>query len=289
MDARDRLLARLQNPAIIPSFAPHDVFTAQVLAAEGIELLFAGGFGTAASRLGVPDLGLLTLSEMAAAVRALCAAVPVPVIADGDTGHGDLPQVVRTVSEFEQAGAAGVLLEDQQFPKRCGHFVGKQVVPADEMCRKLEVALAARRDPRFRIVARTDARSVEGLDAAIQRAKRYADVGADWCFVEAPQSAEELCRIAAEVPRPQLANLLIGGQTPILSLAELESMGFRVAVYPIETLLATGAAVRRLARQLLRDGQLASDRGEMLSFADVKELLGLSAWLAGRDGRRSSQ
>src|ERR1700674_494980 len=163
----------LGRPGIIRSLGAHDVFTARLVEAAGVETVFIGGFGTSASLLGLPDVGFLTLTEMADAVRRMALRVRIPVVADGDTGHGDLHNVVRTVREFEQAGAAGILLEDQVTPKRCGHFQGKQVIPAGEMVLKLKAALAARKDPGFVIIARTDARAVEGLDAAIDRANRY--------------------------------------------------------------------------------------------------------------------
>src|SRR5262249_30044314 len=152
------------------------VFTARLIEAAGLETVFIGGFGTSASLLGLPDVGFLTLTEMADAIRRMAQRVGIPVVADGDTGHGDLHNVARTVREFEAAGAAGVLLEDQAAPKRCGHFQGKQVIPVEEMCLKLQAALDARRDPDFVIIARTDARAVEDIDSAIQRVNRYADV-----------------------------------------------------------------------------------------------------------------
>src|SRR5262249_36621231 len=179
-----RLRELLQGPTVIRSLGAHDVFTARLIEAAGLETVFIGGFGVAASTLGLPDVGLLTLTEMAEAGRRHAQRVAIPVVADGDTGHGDLHNVVRTVREFERAGAAGILLEDQVTPKRCGHFQGKQVIPPGEMVLKLKAALDARDDPDFVIIARTDARAVEGIDAAIERANRYGDTGADVCFIE---------------------------------------------------------------------------------------------------------
>src|SRR6266852_2823761 len=170
---RRRFRELLQKPGIIRSLGAHDVFTARLIESAGLETVFIGGFGTSASLLGLPDVGFLTLTEMAAAVRRMALRVRIPVVADGDTGHGDLHNVVRTVREFEQAGAAGILIEDQVSPKRCGHFQGKQVIPVEEMVLKLRAALGARRNPDFVLVARTDARAVEGLDAAVERANRY--------------------------------------------------------------------------------------------------------------------
>jgi 2-methylisocitrate lyase-like PEP mutase family enzyme len=191
--ATTRQLRQLLNsPGVIRSLGAHDVLTARLIEAAGLETVFLGGFGTSANLLGLPDVGLITLTEMAGAVRRMALRVGIPVVADGDTGHGDLHNVVRTVREFERAGAAGVLLEDQVTPKRCGHFAGKQVIPADEMVLKLHAALGARTDPDFVIVARTDARAVEGIDGAIERANRYGAAGADVCFIEAPESRKEL-------------------------------------------------------------------------------------------------
>ncbi len=242
-------------------------------------MLFLGGFGVSASVFGWPDVGLVTLSEMTEAVRRMVSRISIPLVADGDTGHGDLHNVARTVRDFEQAGAAGILLEDQVSPKRCGHFAGKQVIPADEMLGKLRVALDARRDPDFVIFARTDARAIEGLDAAIERACRYGELGADVCFVEAPRSREELARIGREVPYPQLANMLLGGATPILGADELQQLGFKIMVDPVATLLAAGASVRKLASTLLDQGRVDSLADDLLSFDDVKQSLGLSEFL----------
>src|SRR6516225_11958312 len=249
-----RLRELLQQPGIIRSLGAHDVFTARLIEAARLETVFLGGFGTSASLLGLPDVGFITLSEMADAVRRMALRVGIPVVADGDTGHGDLHNVVRTVREFERAGAAGVLLEDQVTPKRCGHFAGKQVIPADEMVLKLHAALGARTDPDFVIVARTDARAVEGIDGAIERANRYGAAGADVCFIEAPESRKELERIPREVRYPLLVNMLTGGVTPILSVDELERLGYKIVVCPIESLLVTGAAVQRLINALLTRG-----------------------------------
>ncbi len=280
MTTARKLRELLARPGLIKSLAPHDVFTARLLEQAGFELLFLGGFGVSASVFGWPDVGLVTLSEMTEAVGRMASRIGIPLVADGDTGHGDLRNVARTVRDFEQAGAAGILLEDQVSPKRCGHFAGKQVISLDEMCRKLETALESRRDEDFVIFARTDARAVEGLDAAIARARRYGELGADVCFVEAPRSTEELQRIAREVPFPQLANMLLGGVTPILGANELEELGFKIMVDPVATLLATGAVIRSLAHTLQEKGRLDSIATEMLSFGEVKQVLGLSEFVS---------
>jgi 2,3-dimethylmalate lyase len=268
----------LFQPGIIRSLAPHDAFTARVMEQAGLPLLFLGGFGASASSFGLPDLGLLGLAEMAEAARRITSAVRIPVIVDGDTGYGAIPNVLRTVREFERAGAAGMLLEDQVFPKRCGHFAGKHVVPVGEMLDKLRAALDARCDHNFVLIARTDARAVEGLDAAIERAQRYAEVGADVIFVEAPQSEAELTRIAREIAKPQLANMLVGGVTPILSADELERLGFKIVVSPVESLAITAFAVRELADAMRHDGRVDKLAAKMLPFGKLKQLLGVDEW-----------
>jgi 2-methylisocitrate lyase-like PEP mutase family enzyme len=275
MSATLQLRKLLAGPGIIRSLGAHDVFTARLVEAAGLETVFIGGFGTSASMLGLPDVGFLTLTEMADAVRRMAMRVNIPVVADGDTGHGDLHNVVRTVREFERAGAAGILLEDQVTAKRCGHFQGKQVIPAEEMVLKLRAAQQARGDSNFVIVARTDARAVEGIDAAIARANRYGAAGADVCFIEAPESRAELERIPREVRYPLLVNMLTGGVTPILSVDELQQLGYKIVVCPIESLLVTAAAVKRLIDALVQRGRIDLPAADMITFAEVKHLLGL--------------
>lgn len=275
MTATQRLRQLLKAPGVIRSLGAHDVFTARLVEAAGLETVFIGGFGTSASMLGLPDVGFLTLTEMADAVRRMAQRVSIPVVADGDTGHGDLHNVARTVREFERAGAAGVLLEDQVSPKRCGHFQGKQVIPVEEMVLKLRTALDARRDPDFVIIARTDARAVEGIDAAIARVNRYGAAGADVCFIEAPESRPELERIPREVKYPLLVNMLTGGVTPILTVDELGKLGYKIVVCPIESLLITATAMQKLIAALLQRGRVDLPAGEMMTFAEIKKLLGL--------------
>jgi 2-methylisocitrate lyase-like PEP mutase family enzyme len=281
-----RLRELLAGPNAIRSLGAHDVFTARLIENAGLETVFLGGFGTSASMLGLPDVGLITMTEMADAVRRMAQRVSIPVVADGDTGHGDLHNVVRTVREFERAGAAGILLEDQVTPKRCGHFEGKQLISADEMVLKLRAAQMARRDADFVIIARTDARAVEGIDPAIARANRYGAAGADVCFIEAPDNKVELERIPREVRYPLLVNMLSGGVTPILPVADLQRLGYKIVVCPIETLLVAGTAIRNLIDALLKNGRCDLPANEMMTFAEVKKLLGLDEVLGVRDALR---
>ena len=275
-----RLRELLAQPEIIRSFAPHDVFTAIVLEGIGIETLFLGGFGVSASLLGLPDVGLTTLTEMTEAVRRMADRISVPLIADGDTGHGNLHNVARTVREFERAGAAGILLEDQTSPKRCGHFEGKAVIAPEAMLDRLRTALDARSDPDFVIISRTDARAVEGFDSAVERANRYGEAGSDLCFVEAPQSQQELELLPELVPYPQLANMLPGGATPVLSASELQELGFRIVVDPISTLAATAQIVKQLGQTMLSEGRVDTLADRMSSFGEIKQLLELNRFLS---------
>tara|TARA_Y100001934_G_C12377337_1_gene789979 strand:+ start:4176 stop:5066 length:891 start_codon:yes stop_codon:yes gene_type:complete len=273
----------LGRSSIVRSMGVHDVFSALIAEQEGIELLFLGGFGASASLLGLPDLNLITQTEMAEAVRRMSARLDVPLIADGDTGHGDLHQVQRTVELFETAGASGIILEDQAAPKRCGHFDDKQIIPVKDMVMKIKAAVAARSSPEFVIFARTDARQVNGLADAIDRVNRCCDAGADVAFVEAPESRTELEEIAERVKHPLFANMPTGGVTPILSAEELEQLGYRIVVLPIETLLVTGTAVRGLARAWREKGSVDNFLSDDMTFAEVKRLLGVERFLKLRD------
>jgi len=261
----------------------HDVLTAVLMERAGFEVAFLGGFGASASLCGLPDLNLLGIAEMAQAVRRMARRVSIPVIADGDTGHGEIPHVERCVAEFEGAGAAGILLEDQVFPKRCGHFDGKAVISADEMVLKLRAALAVRDDDDLVLVARTDAREPEGLDAAIDRINRYCEAGADIAFIEAPLTRDEIETVARRVPYPKFANMLSFGKTPLLTADELEQLGYKFVVAPIESLLVAAKAIERLAKTFLREGTARDLDDEMFTFAEIKDILGVDRTLARRD------
>lgn len=274
-----RALRRLlKRKGIVRSLGVHDVFTALVAQDAGVEALFLGGFGASASLLGEPDIGLITLTEMAEAVRRMASRLSVPLVADGDTGHGGVHNVARTVFEFERAGAAGLILEDQVSPKRCGHFAGKRVIPAGDMITKLRAAVAARRDRSFVIIARTDARTVVGFPEAVRRANAYRRAGADVVFIEAPHTREELELIPRRVKGPLLVNMLTGGKTPPLPVRRLEALGYKIVVYPIESLMVTATAVGRLARALMEMGSVETLRNEMADFGKIKRWLGLEEW-----------
>jgi 2-methylisocitrate lyase-like PEP mutase family enzyme len=278
-----RIRQLLAQPGIIRSLGAHDVFSALIVEQAGFETVFIGGFGTSASMLGLPDLNFLTMSEMAEAVRRMATRVSIPVIADGDTGHGDLHNVQRTVDMFESAGAAGILLEDQVMPKRCGHFADKQVIPTDEMVLKIKAAVRARSDPDFLIFARTDARQMNGLDDAIDRVNRCCDAGADIAFIEAPQSLAELEQIPKRVKHPLFVNMLTGGVTPILPVKELEQLGYKIVVCPIESLMVCARAMRDLCEAWKTTGRVDQLATQAMSFDEVKRLLGVERFLKVRE------
>ena len=274
-----RLRQLLAKPGIIRSLGAHDVFTALIVEQAGFETVFIGGFGTSASMLGLPDLNFLNLSEMADAVRRMAARVSIPVIADGDTGHGDLHNVQRTVEMFESAGASAILLEDQVMPKRCGHFGNKQVIPTEEMVLKIKAAVRAKSDPNFVIFARTDARQMNGLDDAIDRINRCCEAGADIAFIEAPESLAELETIPKRVKYPLFVNMLTGGVTPILSVKELEQLGYKIVVCPIESLMVCARAMRDLCESWKTTGRVDQLATAAMSFPEVKKLLGVEEFL----------
>ena len=279
MSSRARHLRELmERPGIIRSLGAHDVFTALIVEQSGFETVFLGGFGASASMLGLPDLNFLTMTEMADFIRRTAARLRIPIIADGDTGHGDLHNVQRTVRMFGAAGAAGILLEDQVMPKRCGHFANKQVIPTDEMVRKIKAAVAAKSDPDFLIFARTDARQMNGLDDAIDRINRCCHAGADVAFIEAPQSLAELECIPKAVNFPLFANMLTGGVTPILSAQELEQLGYKFVVCPVESLMVCARAMRTLCDTWMKTGRVDHLAEQSLSFAELKSLLGVDKY-----------
>lgn len=269
----------LNQPGAIQTLGAHDVLTAVMVEQCGFDSVFIGGFGTSASLYGLPDLNFLGMSEMVDATRRMTHRLSIPVVADADTGHGDLHNVMRCVNEFEGAGAAGIILEDQVFPKRCGHFGGKEVIPADEMLMKFKAAVAARQDPDFIFIARTDSRETDGLDEAIDRINRYCDAGADIAFIEAPLSIDELEEICKRVEYPKLVNMLALGKTPILSTEELEQMGFKIVVAPIDSVLMTAHCMREMAEVFKRDGHTKSLEDKMVGFDEVKDILGLPEYL----------
>src|SRR5918911_2403671 len=227
-----QLRALLHGPAIVQAPGAFNALAARLVERAGFPAVYLTGAGLSYTQLAQPDVGLLTATEMAIQVERMAQAVEIPVIADMDTGYGNFLNVMQTVRAYERAGVAGFHLEDQTFPKRCGHLAGKELVPVDEMVGKLKAALDTRTDPDLVVIARTDARSVEGFEAALERAHRYVEAGVDAIFLESPVSDDELRRAAAELPLPCLANMVEGGRTPLHSAAELEAMGYHIVIWP---------------------------------------------------------
>jgi 2,3-dimethylmalate lyase len=239
--------------------------------------VYMTGFGTSAALLGRPDVGLLTMTEMADNAARIAACVDIPVLADADTGYGNPLNVIRTVGAYEAAGVAGLHLEDQVAPKKCGHMEGKQVIEAGEMAQKIRAAVDARADPDFVIIARTDARAVEGLDHALDRARRYRDAGADALFIEALVSEAEIEAAARAFPDvPLLFNWAEGGKTPPVGLARLTELGYRIVIFPIATLLAATAAMRQVLGEIARAGTPAAALSGLPSFGEFNDFIGLA-------------
>jgi 2-methylisocitrate lyase-like PEP mutase family enzyme len=284
MDQGNDLRRLFSGRRILPSLGVYDALSARVAGHLGAPSIYVTGFGAAAARLGVPDIGLMSMSEMVEHVRCIAGAVSCPVIADADTGYGGPANVQRTVREYEAAGADVIQLEDQEWPKRCGHMEGKRLVPAEEMVRRIQVAVDARRNPDVLIMARTDAVAVEGFDDAIRRAIAYQEAGADILFVEAPRTEADMVRIPQLLDRPCLANMVEGGKTPFKTVPELEDMGYAIALFPISTLLASAMAVRKVVEAILRDGSTQSLSGEIMTFGQFNELIGLKAFFQLMDG-----
>jgi len=254
----------------------YDALGARLIEEAGFPAAYMTGFGSAASRLGRPDVGLMTLPEMVDNARRIAQAVDIPVIADADTGYGNPITVIRTVHEFEAAGVSAIHLEDQVMPKKCGHMEGKQVVPAAEMAAKVAAAVAARRSPEFLIIARTDARAVEGLEAALQRARIYREAGADALFVEAPQSEAEIEAVAGAFPDvPLLFNYAEGGKTPAVTHAFLRELGFKLVIFPLTVLLAATAAIRSALARVKADGTPLELMPSMLPFGEFLDFIGM--------------
>jgi carboxyvinyl-carboxyphosphonate phosphorylmutase len=267
----------LSGPEPILAPGAYDALTARLVEEAGFAAVYMTGFGTSASLLGRPDVGLLTLSQMADNAARIADAVEIPVIADADTGYGNSMNVIHTVHAYERAGVSAIHIEDQVAPKRCGHMEGKRVVAAAEMAEKIRAAVEARRSPDFLLIARTDARAVEGLEGALRRARAYREAGADVLFVEAPETDDEVAAIARAFPSvPLLFNWLEGGgKSPPVPLPRLRELGYRIIIFPLGALLTAAKAVRGLLATIRAEGTPASAFGGMLSFQEFNKLVGL--------------
>ena len=278
MRTTTRLKEIVARRAAVPAPGTANALFARVIEELGFEVVYVTGAGIANMHLGAPDIGLTTLTEIANAVAAIADAVALPLIVDADTGFGNAVNMVRTVRVLERAGAAGLQIEDQVFPKKCGHFAGKEVIPLDEMVQKVKAAVDARRDGDLQIIARTDARAVEGLDSAIARAHAYIDAGADIAFVEAPTSLAELARVTREIKAPHVANIVFGGKTPDPGRAELAKIGFSLVLYANAALQAAVKATIDVLGALKRDGSLDGVAAQLVSFEERQRVVQKPAW-----------
>ena len=283
MTALRELLAR---PGITVMPGAYDALTARLVERAGFDAVYLSGAGVSYTHLAQPDVGLVTLDEMLRRAEAITAAVRIPVLADGDTGFGNAINVRRTVHAYERAGLAGIQLEDQTFPKRCGHLDGKEVIDAKEMAGKIRSAVEARSSDAFVIVARTDAIATDGLDDALARLRLYAESGADVLFADGP-SADQLAAIPASVPRPAMANMVEGGKTPLRPARELEGMGYKIAIFPNSLVRLFARQGAELLAALRSAGTTADARGRMLDFAELNELLDTAGVIEA--GRRYSE
>ena len=278
MNSRQVLKQLLQRKTLLVAPGCFNGLSARLVEEAGFEAAYLSG-GAVARSMGIPDIGLVTMSESIERAVEVVSAIKIPIIADADTGYGNAVNLVRSVREFERAGVAAIHIEDQITPKRCGHLDGKEVIPLSEMEMKLAAALKTRTDPDFCIIARTDARGVNGFDDAIERARAFAKLGVDAIFVEAPQSEEELAEIPRRIPDvPLLVNVFKGGKTPMLPMQRLEQMGYRIAIYPSETQRAAIHAMRTALATLKREGTTESIDTMLTTFKERDRVVALDDW-----------
>lgn len=276
-DKRRALKKKLAGPDIVVAPGVFEMISVRLADSMDFDCLYMTGFGTVASYLGEPDAGLATYTDMVNRVTAFCGASRTPIVCDADTGYGGLLNVAHTIRGYERAGAAGIQLEDQEFPKKCGHTPGRRVIPVEDMVKKIKVAKETREDPDFQIIARTDARTSLGLDEALRRAEAYAKAGADVLFVESPESPEELEKIGRSFDLPLLVNVVEGGRTPQLPPAEYQRMGFSLAIYPASGFLAVSQALQKVYQQLKTPQTTLGPGAELMKFEAMCQLMGFQA------------
>jgi len=262
------------KPLVIPGV--YDAIGAKIAQKVGFEAMFQTGYGTSATLFGMPDYGFIGSTETIENARRICRAVSVPVIVDSDTGYGNALSVWKLVNELESAGAAGIFLEDQRWPKRCGHMSGKEVIEKEEYAEKLQAALDARKSKDFIIVARTDARATRGIDEAIERGRYYRKIGADVIFVEAPKSVDEMKKIGKSINAPLVANMIEGGATPVIPSATLHKMGFRIILYPLSVLFANAFASIQILKELKKSGTTTKLKKNVVNFDEFNDLVDLT-------------
>ncbi|PJE38610.1 carboxyvinyl-carboxyphosphonate phosphorylmutase [Pseudooceanicola lipolyticus] len=270
------LRTAIKNGEFILAPGVFEAISALLADREGFKALYVTGYGTVASALGLPDAGLATYSDMLGRISTICERTTTPVIADADTGYGGLLNVAHTVRGYEDAGVSAIQMEDQEFPKKCGHTPNRRVVPLEDMLRKIEVAADARRSDDFLIIARTDSRTGLGLDEAIKRGKAFAKAGADVVFVESPESEDEMKRICDEIDAPLFANMVNGGRTPLLSADRLKELGFSIGIHPALGFLAMGAALQKAYADLKANGE-TTDAIDLYDFGKFNDLVGFPA------------
>ena len=277
MTPTQKLRKLFQDLKLVVAPGAHDALTARVIEKCGFEAVYMTGYGQAASHLGRPDVGLICYSEMLDRAANIVETTELPVLADADTGFGSAINVIRTVRGYQKAGVAAIQLEDQVAPKRCGHMVGREVVSKEEMLGKIKAAVDARFDPDFMIIARTDARTVHGLDEALDRAKAYEEAGADIIFVESPESDDEMKTINTTITKAfTLANMVEGGRTPLLPNNELEAIGYRIVIYPTASTYLTTKAMMNLMNTLKNEGTTKGLMDQMVTFSEFNDLIGLT-------------
>lgn len=274
---RTKFRQRLSEPGLIVAPGVFEMISARIADRMGFDTLYMTGYGAVASYLGIPDAGLATYTDMVSRAGAIAQGTESPLIADGDTGYGGLLNVAHTVNGYEAAGVTGIQLEDQEFPKKCGHTPGRRVVPVNDMVKKIKVACESRESKDFLIVARTDARTTLGLDEALHRADAYCKAGADILFVESPETPEEMAKVATSFDVPVLINVVEGGRTPLFSKEDLEQMGFKMAIYPGTGFLAMGKALESVYGALKQDGSSLSVKDELYNFEAFSKLMGFEA------------
>jgi len=276
---RALLRERLSKGRLIVAPGVFEMVSAKIANRMGFDALYMTGYGTVASYLGLPDAGLATYTDMVNRVSQFASITHTPMICDGDTGYGGLLNVMHTVRGYEAAGACAIQLEDQEFPKKCGHMLGRRVIPMQDMVEKIRIAVETRDDPNFQIIARTDARNTLGLDEALRRAESYARAGADVLFVESPESVEEMEKIATSFDLPLVANMVEGGRTPVLTFEELEAIGYGLAIFPATAFLAAGAAMQSVYQTLLTDKSSAKVTQPLYDFQAFSKLMGFD-WVS---------
>jgi 2,3-dimethylmalate lyase len=274
---RPGLRSRLAKKDLLIAPGVFDGISAKIADQMGFEALYMTGYGTVASHLGLPDAGIATYTDMVGRVAVIAKAARTPLIADGDTGYGGPLNVQYSVRGYEAAGAVAIQLEDQEFPKKCGHMLGRRVVPIEDMVDKIKVAVSSRDDSNFLIIARTDARTTLGLDEALRRADTYAAAGADILFVESPESVEEMRTIGRTFDQPLMANMVEGGRTPVVDQKTLEELGYSIAIFPASGFLAAGEALRKVYSHLKEHGSSVGGDIPLYKFSEFSELMGFGA------------